>query len=166
MTTQTLFTIMNHRQISSMHIVAGYRRFDTRSIRLPPEQHSSECAWNTPTRLTTARHQSGRTAIKFNVTDRLAATIDCPLPIRPTSPLQCVGWFSASDWRWDVLTLQAEPVHHANRWRCRHHSLPEAFGVQRAVHQGSHYVSSSLPPRNSIGVQISMPSKPSSVSKL
>ena len=34
-----------------------------------------------------------------NVTDHRAATIDLPSRTRPTSPLRCIGLFSASVWR-------------------------------------------------------------------
>jgi len=51
---------------------------------------SRQSCWS---KSTYSRHPSLRTA--SNVTDHGAATVDSPLPIRPTSPLSCIGLFSA-----------------------------------------------------------------------
>jgi hypothetical protein len=99
-----------------------------------------------------------------NVTDHGAATIDFPLPKRPTSPLPCIGLFAARSGRLDDRMLRASLARHASKRQCRRCIQQESADGQRGVHRVSCYVSSSFPPRNSIGVQISIPERPSSSS--
>ena len=103
-------------------------------------------------------------ALPPNVTEHRAATIDSALPIRPTSPLQCIGLFAAHSERSVGRMLPIFSAHRASRRRyCRRSPRGSADG-RREVHQGSGYGSSSSPPRNSIGVQITIPDRPSSSS--
>ena len=99
-----------------------------------------------------------------DVTDHRAATLGSPQVIRLTSPLRCIGLSSARVVRSDGLTLQVEPERHVSRLQYHRCIEQGSAAGQHEVRRGFGYVSSSFPPRNSIGVQISMPDRPSSSS--
>lgn len=73
---------------------------------------------------------------------------------RPTLPLRRIEGFVACDGRSTDRTIRALPGRLADRRLYRRCNSRESAGGRREAHRGSRYVPSSLPPRNSRGVQI------------